>query len=205
MNRTRSLLVEGDTLLRDALVRLLASEADLTIAAQCATPAEAIEAFGRIPVDLVLVEAGQGFDEVNEFVALARTTGYAGKFLLMTSGFNRQSSLRALQLGVSGILLKSRGLERMLRAVRLVASGEAWMDRDVIEILANPPGEALTAREQQVLHGVLDALTNKMIAERMGVPESTVKGILRRIYQRSGIRSRAQLTRAALEGSLGAK
>lgn len=203
MNRTRILLVEEDILLRETLGLLLATEADLTIAAQCATQAEAMEAFSRMPVDLVLIEAGQASGDANEFVTRARAAGYQGKFLLMTSGFSRQSSVKSLQLGVSGILLKSRGLAGMLRAIRLVASGEAWMDRDMIEVLASPTDESLTGREQQVLHGVLDGFTNKMIAERMGVKEATVKAVLRRMYRRSGVESRAQLIRAALEGSLG--
>jgi DNA-binding NarL/FixJ family response regulator len=60
----------------------------------------------------------------------------------------------------------------------------------------------MTESEQQVLQGVLDGLTNRMIAERMGLPAATVKAALRRLYRRSGVQGRGQLMRAALQGSL---
>jgi DNA-binding NarL/FixJ family response regulator len=197
MNRIQILLVEEDVLLREAVGRLLQAETDLAVVAQCGTQAEAIEALSRTPVDLVLIEAGP------EFVTHARAAGYEGKFLLMATDLNRQSSVKALQLGVSGIFLKSRGLEKLLRAIRLVASGEAWVERDMVQVLANGVDESVTERERQVLQGVLDGLTNKALAERMGVPEATVKAALRRLYRRSGAQSRAQLVRASMEGSFG--
>ena len=204
MHPTHILLLEEDVLFRETLGRALESEEDLVIAAQCGTHAEALEALERASIDLVLLDATPGFDAAHDFVASARQSAYQGRFLLMTAAFSLQSSVQALQLGVSGIFLKGRGLGTLLRAIRLVATGEAWVERDIIQILADGAGSLLTEREQQVLRGVIDGLTNKAIAERMGVPEAAVKTALRRVFRRSGVQSRAQLIRAALDGSLGA-
>jgi DNA-binding NarL/FixJ family response regulator len=203
MHRTQILLVEDDVLFREALARLLDSEADLSVTGQCGAPAEALERIAGAPPDLVMIDANVGFDAAQYIVTGARRAGYQGRFLLMTAALHPRWSVKALQAGVSGIFLRSRGLEKLLRAIRLVAAGEAWVERDTIELLAHGVGEALSDRENEVLRGVLDGLTNKMIANRMGVPEATVKAALRRVFRWSGVRSRAQLIRAALEGRAG--
>ena len=57
----------------------------------------------------------------------------------------------------------------------------------------------LTERQQRVLHGVFDGLTNKEIAGQIGVTESAVKATLQQLFRKAGVRSRAQLVRAAVE------
>jgi DNA-binding NarL/FixJ family response regulator len=61
----------------------------------------------------------------------------------------------------------------------------------------------ITRREQQVLRGVFEGLTNKEIAARVGVSESAVKATLQQLFRKTRVRTRAQLVRIAVEGSLG--
>lgn len=199
MDPTKILLVAEDVLFRQSLGRLLDGEADLVVTAQCGTATDALKALDRSPAELILIEAQAGDDAANEFVARARQAGYRGKFLLLAGRLSRESSVKALRLGVSGIFLKTRGLETLLRAVRQVAGGEAWVERDMIQALAESAEQSLNPADRQVLEGVLDGLTNRAIAARIGVSEATVKTSLRRIYRRAGVQSRAQLVRATLE------
>ena len=60
----------------------------------------------------------------------------------------------------------------------------------------------LTPRQQQVLDGICDGLTNKVIAARIGVSESAVKATLQQLFRKAHVRTRVQLVRIALEGSL---
>lgn len=62
----------------------------------------------------------------------------------------------------------------------------------------------LTERQQQVLGGVCDGLTNKEIAADIGVSESSVKATLQQLFRRARVRTRAQLVRIVIERSLGA-
>ena len=62
---------------------------------------------------------------------------------------------------------------------------------------------ALTEREQQVLQGIFEGLSNKEIAGRLGVSESAVKATLQQLFQKTHVRTRSQLVRIALEESLG--
>jgi DNA-binding NarL/FixJ family response regulator len=61
----------------------------------------------------------------------------------------------------------------------------------------------ITRREQQVLRGVFEGLTNKEIAVHVGVSESAVKATLQQLFRKTRVRTRAQLVRIAVEGSLG--
>jgi DNA-binding NarL/FixJ family response regulator len=61
----------------------------------------------------------------------------------------------------------------------------------------------LTEREQEVLHGLFEGLTNKEIAAQLGVSESAVKATLQQLFQKTHVRTRSQLVRIALESSLG--
>jgi DNA-binding NarL/FixJ family response regulator len=61
----------------------------------------------------------------------------------------------------------------------------------------------ITRREQQVLRGVFEGLTNKEIAVHVGVSESAVKATLQQLFRKTHVRTRAQLVRIAVEGSLG--
>ena len=102
-------------------------------------------------------------------------------------------------------------MDSLPRAIRQVAAGEAWVDPEVLQLLAGPIAEPenrnlyrlLTKREQQVLEGVLDGQTNNAIAGQLGVSEGAAKAILREIFRKAGVRRRSQLVRVALTGSSG--
>ena len=64
------------------------------------------------------------------------------------------------------------------------------------------PAEAippLTTRQQRVLRGIFDGLTNKQIAARVGATEPAVKATLQQLFKKARVRTRAQLVRVALE------
>jgi DNA-binding NarL/FixJ family response regulator len=63
--------------------------------------------------------------------------------------------------------------------------------------------KVLTTREQEILQGIFEGLTNKEIAVRLGVTESAVKATLQQLFHKTGVRTRSQLVRIALERSLG--
>jgi DNA-binding NarL/FixJ family response regulator len=86
-----------------------------------------------------------------------------------------------------------------------------WVDQKVIRLLAegvpqqDEPrlAKLLTEREQLVLQGLFEGLTNKEIASQLGVSETAVKATLQQLFQKTRVRTRSQLVRIALESSLG--
>jgi two-component system, NarL family, nitrate/nitrite response regulator NarL len=104
---------------------------------------------------------------------------------------------------VGGVFLKEQPLFMLLRAVRAVAEGRLWYDQrqlqSVLRLSEKSDGPSFTERERQVLQGVVDGLSNKEIADRLGVPETTVKAGVQRLFEKLGTRSRGSLVRIAME------
>jgi DNA-binding NarL/FixJ family response regulator len=211
MERIRLLLVDDHILFRDGLSRLLALEPDLEVVAGCGTVAEALDTVGREPVDIVLLDYDLGEDHGGHFLSSARRTGYTGKVLMVTAGMTAKESSTALHLGASGIFLKHNSPGTLAKAVRLIMGGEIWVDPKVIQLMADRVDQReeervsplLTEREQQVLRGIFEGLTNKEIGAQLGVSDGAVKATLQQLFQKTGVRTRSQLVRIALEGSLG--
>jgi DNA-binding NarL/FixJ family response regulator len=211
MERIRLLLVDDHILFRDGLSRLLALEPDLEVVTCCGTTAEALDTVGREPVDMVLLDYDLGEDHGSHFISSARRAGYLGKVLMVTAGMTAKESSTALRLGASGIFLKHNSPGTLAKAVRLIMGGEIWVDPKVIQLMADrvdqPEEERvsplLTEREQQVLRGIFEGLSNKEIGAQLGVTDGAVKATLQQLFQKTGVRTRSQLVRIALEGSLG--
>jgi DNA-binding NarL/FixJ family response regulator len=209
----RLLLVHQRALFRETLGRLLGAEPGFNLIAECASPLEGLDVLKGATVDVVLLDlGGQG---AVDFIPAAHDAGYEGKFLMVTPSVDAASSALALKLGASGIFLESNSSNRLLHAVRLVASGEAWLDHSLIQLLADAYPRAstpfddsrvrisgLTSRQQTVVQGVVDGLSNRKIADRLGISEGTVKSTLQQLFAKVGVRTRSQLVRAALEGAL---
>jgi len=203
-------LLDDHILFREGLSRLLASEPDFQMAGHCGTSAEALALLRRQPVDVVLVDFDLGEDHGSQFITAARQAGYTGKFLMLTAGMTATESSIALQLGASGVFLKHNSPVTLARAIRMVAGGEMWLDQRVIQLMADGVHQReeqglrrlLTEREQQVLRGIFEGLTNKEIAAQIGVSEGAVKATLQQLFQKTRVRTRSQLVRIALETSL---
>ena len=211
MERIRLLLVDDHILFRDGLSRLLALEPDLEVVGGCGTVAEALDTVGRNPVDIVLLDYDLGEDHGSHFISSARRSGYTGKVLMVTAGMTANESSAALHLGASGIFLKHNSPGTLAKAVRLIMGGEMWVDPKVIQLMADRVDQReeervsplLTEREQQVLRGIFEGLSNKEIGVRLGVTDGAVKATLQHLFQKTGVRTRSQLVRIALESSLG--
>ena len=211
MNRTRLLLVDDHILFREGLSRLLASEPDFEIVGSCGTAAEALELLKQTSVDLVLLDFDLGGDHASQLISSARRQGFEGRILMVTAGMSANESSFAIQRGASGIFLKQNSPAILTKAIRMVAGGEAWVDEKVIRLMAVAVSESddqtsarsLTTREQQVIQGVFEGLTNKEIATQLSATESAVKATLQQLFHKTGVRTRSQLVRIALERSLG--
>jgi len=207
MDKIRILLLDDHALFREGLSRLLEGEPDLEMAACCSSVGEAADALRQRSSDLVLLDYDLGKERGFEFIAQARQLGFKGRFLMVTAGMSDAESVRALDLGVSGIVPKHSSPTVLIQAIRKIMAGETWLDENAIRALvraSKPPQGAghskpFTERETQVLHGVFEGLSNKDVGARLHISESSVKSALQQLFQKTGVRTRGQLVRIALE------
>jgi DNA-binding NarL/FixJ family response regulator len=214
-NPIRLVLVDDQALFRTSLSRFLAMQPGLEVVAECATATEALEILHGSPVDIVLLDLDLRTNRGDGLIPASRNAGFEGRFLIIAEAVDTKGMAGALKLGVSGIFLKSEAPDRLVQAVRLIATGAVWIDHKVIHLLADRSdersqlgdrrsGNRLTEREERVLLGILGGLTSRKIGDTTGLSESTVKSVVQQLFVRAGVRKRSQLVRAALEGSLGA-
>jgi two-component system, NarL family, nitrate/nitrite response regulator NarL len=207
MPKIRILLLDDHTLFRDGLSRLLDSEPDFEITANCSSVPEALEIVRRQPIDIVLLDYDLGEETGSDFLVRAREAGYSGRLLMLTAGMSGADSVEVVRSGVSGIFLKHNSPTLLCEAIHKVMSGEAWLDKRQMQILAQaaapveqqPAQRPLTDREREVLRGVFEGSGNKEIAAKLGVSESSVKASLQHLFHKTGVRTRSQLVRIALE------
>lgn len=219
--RIRIVLLHDQGLFRASLARLLAAEPGFEVIAECDTSADALKVLCEFPVEIILLDFDLRSCRDGDFIAEACEAGYPGRFLIVAAEADARTAALALRSGASGIFLKSEGPDRLVRAIKLVANGDAWVDPTVIHLLADQwieqhprhedleaPGvavRALEGRERDVLQGILGGLTNKTIGANIGLSESSVKNTVQRLFGKAGVKRRSQLVRVALEGAWGAE
>jgi DNA-binding NarL/FixJ family response regulator len=200
----RILLVDDHGLFRESLSRLLQAETDIEIAGTCASVGEALAVLDREAVDLVLLDYDLGEEQGSAFLEQAKRRGFAGRILMVTAGMNDAGTLRALEGGSSGVFLKHSPPAQLVEAIHKVMNGEMWLDSGAVRSLIAGANEnrgtaPLTERERSVLKSVFEGLTNKEIATRMQLSESSVKAAMQQLFDKTGVRTRSQLVRIALE------
>ncbi len=126
---------------------------------------------------------------------------------MVTAGMNDADYVAALGQGVCGIFLKHSPPELLVEAIHKVMAGQTWIDQRciqaLVQALASDGGETrqneLTERERQVLKGVFAGLSNKEIGSQLKISEASVKSALQQLFIKTGVRTRSQLVRVALE------
>jgi DNA-binding NarL/FixJ family response regulator len=208
MEQIRILLVDDHGLFRESLSRLLESEPDFRIAGTCASAAEALEALRRDPVDIVLLDYDLGDENGLSFLEQAKLVRSPARILMVTAGMTDQGTLRAFEAGSSGIFLKHSPPGELVEAIHKVMNGELWLDSRAVRSLVGgvrvkseeqQSADSLTPRERTVLKAVFEGLSNKEIAARLQISESSVKAALQQLFEKTGVRTRSQLVRIALE------
>lgn len=200
--------MDDHSLFRDSLSRLLQSERDFRIVGSYATVAEALPVITVQPPDIILLDYDLGEEQGTAALDEIRKHGFQGRVLMVTAGMSDAATLRVLESGSQGIFLKHSSPAQLVDAIRRVTAGEPWLDpRAMRSVISGATGksdeqrraQALTARERVVLKGVFEGLTNKEIAAQLQASEGSIKAVMQQLFDKTGVRTRAQLVRIALE------
>jgi DNA-binding NarL/FixJ family response regulator len=176
---------------------LLARETDFLVLARCADAHEAVRAVSAYRPDILVLDQDMpGMDGVAIVKHLRRERRETRVVLLVTEDNHHIHD--AIQLGVEGILYKNVDPRLLVRCVREVHAGRQWVDPS----LANPSPEkpefvqaldGLTRRQIEVACAAVSGLSNKELAQRLGVSEGTIKNHLHAIYERLQLDGRLAL------------
>jgi DNA-binding NarL/FixJ family response regulator len=213
----RLLLVDDHTLFRESLKRLLESEHGVTISGDFATAEDALVAlrggltFDAALIDYELGEQGGVQRDGLDLVRRIRLLRPDARVLMVTAGMGTSELVRAVTELNAGIFLKTEPTVELMLAIQRTAQGERWissraslalMTSQDLSVAPERGREGLSGRELRVLRGVLEGLSNKEIGAQMEMTESAVKAVLQKLFERTGVRSRSQLVRYAIEAQI---
>jgi len=212
----RVLLADDQPLLRHGFAMILSAQADIEVIGEAADGAEAVRLTGRLRPDVVLMDVRMpgmdGIAATRKIISVSPPT----RVIILTTFDVDEYAFDGLRAGASGFLLKNARPDELLSGIRSVATGDAILapstTRRVLDAFAGgfvspAPAEAagpdvlgvLTARELEVFTELAAGSTNKEIAQRLHLSETTVKTHVVRILAKLGLRDRTQAVIFAYE------
>ncbi|GAA2039940.1 response regulator transcription factor [Agromyces tropicus] len=212
----RVALADDQLLVRAGFRALLSAEPDIEVVGEASTGEELLDLVRAAPVDVVLMDIRMpGGDGLWTTERIAADPALAGVHVVVVTTFELDEYVaRAVRAGASGFLVKDTEPADLIRAVRVVAGGDALLSpgvtRRLLERMATglregPDPEALdalTEREREVLRLVGQGLTNDEIAARLVLSPLTAKTHVSRIMAKLHARDRVQLVVVAYETGL---
>ncbi len=200
ITKYRILIIDDHALFRESVSRLIAAEPDCEVVAHCASIDEALKILSAVPIDLALLDFDLGSQKGTEFVNRARAAGFSGKVLVVTAGVSEVEASELIRQGVAGIFMKHSSAASLTQSIRQVMDGKVWFEqRYLATAFEKVPEKKITTREKRVLQFILEGLTNKEIGVRLDISESAVKASLQQLFHKTGVRTRSQLVRVALD------
>jgi len=211
----RVLLVDDQELVRTGFRMILADEDGIEVVGEAANGREALDSATKLHPDVIVMDIRMpvmdGVEATRRLVG--DDAGSGPRVLVLTTFDGDEHVVEALRAGASGFLLKDVTPADFVRAIRIVAAGDALISPSVTRRLldrfarlAVPADERhaeglrqLTQREQEVLKLVAQGLSNGEIAERLTLAEPTVKTHVSHLLMKLDLRDRAQLVVMAYE------
>jgi DNA-binding NarL/FixJ family response regulator len=211
----RVLLVDDHAHFRAGLRALLATTTEVEVCGEAASGEEAVVAVGAQQPDVVLLDLTMpGMGGIAATERIVQASPHA-RVLVLSMADDDESVFAALRAGARGYVLKGARRAEIIRAVRVVADGEAIFGPTIAARLmgffagldrtagAAPAFPELTDREREILGLISQHLTNPQIAERLGLSQKTVRNHVSSIFTKLRVADRAQAIMLARESGMG--
>ena len=214
MSKIRVAIVDDQQLMRSGFEMILSGQDDIEVVGQASNGRDGFELVRRTMPDVAMMDIRMPEMDGLEATRLIRAEERIDTRVLVLTTFDIDDYVyEAVRAGASGFLLKDSPTEDLLRAVRLIAAGEALLapsvTRTLIEefarhdpvdpVVPTEAIEALTEREAEVWGLMAKGLSNQEIAEELILGETTVKTHVSRVLMKLGVRDRVQAVVAAYE------
>ncbi len=207
----RIVLADDQALVRKGIRGLLDLTADIRVVEEATGGEEAVRKVASARPDVALFDVRMPGCSGIEALRRCKAAGFAPPTILLTTFDDDEALREGIAAGIAGFLLKDVELEELAEAVRAVAAGKTLikatsarardrvrdegLDFDALDGAADP----LTEREIEILRLIAAGMSNREIADALGVAEGTVKNHTSNILSKLGVRDRTRAVLKALE------
>lgn len=196
----RILTVDDHPLLREGIAAVFEAQEDMTLVGQASNGREAIESFRRLRPDITLMDLRMPDMSGIEAIAAIRAEFPSARIIVLTTYAGDAQAAAALKAGAAGYLLKSLVRKELLETIRAVHGGKRRVPPEIAtEIAEHVADDALTGREIEVLRGVAEGKSNKLIAAELDISEGTVKTHMKSILPKLDASDRTHAVMIALK------
>lgn len=210
--RIRIVVVDDHPVVREGLVAMLQTQADLEVVAEAGTGVEALQVIEQLTPDVVLLDLElPGIDGVGVLRRL-RERATASRVIVFTVFDTDDRIISAVEAGAAGYLLKGAPRSELFAAIRVVHAGGSLLQPLVASTVlrhvarreqsASSDAVSLTPREQSVIDLLARGKSNKEIAATLGVTERTVKFHVSAIFAKLGVSNRTEAVTRAVQNGL---
>ena len=203
MKKIRVLIADDHKIVRMGLAALLATENDLQLVGEAEDGVEAVQLAASLKPDVVIMDImmpkKDGVDATRETLAASPGT----KVLLLTSYGTSNSVAQAIDAGASGALMKTADDAQIVSVIRRLAAGEKYVSPEIKKsIRETPPIPVLSPRQTEGLKKLTLGLTNKEIANALGIRKDGVEDHINIIFSKLGASNRAEAVAIAMRRHL---
>ncbi len=213
--KIKILLVDDHKIVRDGIKVLLQDATDIEVVGEAENGKHALEKLTEFTPDLMIIDINMpvmnGIECSREVVKK-----YPSVKILALTMLNEQEHIKnMIAVGAGGYVLKTSGLEELVKAIKTVSSGKNYFSDEVKNIImmnmvkkkthvSKISGERipLTSRERDVLEYIVKEFTNQEIAEKLFISVRTVDAHRRNLLEKTGSRNTAGLVKYAIENNL---
>lgn len=207
MSHIRVLLADDHTIVREGLVRILKTTADMEVVAEAGDGDEAVTRALETRPDVVVLDINMPRLNGLEAARRMRKALPGAAILVLTMHGDAEYVLKMMRAGADGYLVKDGAAVELIAAIRALKNGRTYLGAQASTALADAyrdnrpipddPYGNLTDREREVFHLVVEGCTSNRIADRLGISPKTVENHRMRLMEKLGLHSTAELLRYA--------
>jgi DNA-binding NarL/FixJ family response regulator len=199
----RILIADDHSVVREGLVSLVKRKSDMTVVAEASNGREAVDLWKEHHPDVALLDLRMPELDGVSAIKEIREVDPNAHILVLTTFDGDEDIYRAIKAGAKGYLLKDTAREALMDSIRRVHSGETCIPPSLAAKLADRvSGEALSAREIEVLQRIAAGKSNKEIGAELFISEGTVKTHVKSIFSKLDVVSRTEAVATATRRGL---
>jgi DNA-binding NarL/FixJ family response regulator len=207
---TRIVIVDDHTIVRRGITQILSDNDDMQVVGEAANAGDMMQVLRSVPCDVLVLDISMPGKNGLDALKSVRKEWPRIQVLMLSMYPEDQFAMRAFRAGAAGYLTKHSPPEKVVEAVRRLASGKKYITPEIAESMAeildvNPdlsPHELLSDREFQTMQLIAGGKTLTEIAEVLCISPKTVSVYRARLLEKMKLKNNSELTHYALKSGL---